>query len=149
MKIALVSDHAGKDLRKKVVTYLENKGYDVLDLGSDKDQSNYAIQGIKLGENISLKNADYGIAICGTGIGITLAANKVRGIRGAVCNEVNLAELTRQHNNANVLGLGARIIDEDKAYEIVEMFLNTEFEGGRHLDRIDAISDYEESCVDC
>ncbi len=149
MKIAIASDHAALELRPAVVKYLEESGYEVIDLGTHKEKANYAIEGIKVGETISLGQADFGIVICGTGIGISIAANKVRGIRAALCNDVETAIITRQHNNSNVLAMGARVIDKPTAFAIVDAFLNTEFEGGRHLDRIDAISDYEESCIDC
>lgn len=149
MKIAIASDHAGVELRPAIIKHLEAKGYEVLDLGTHKEKGNYALEGIKVGETVSLGNADFGIVVCGTGIGISIAANKVRGIRSAVCNDVSLAKITREHNNTNVLALGARIVDEAQAFEIIDTFLTTEFEGGRHLDRVDVISDYEESCIDC
>ncbi len=149
MKIAIASDHAGLELRPAVIKHLESQGHEVLDLGTHKEKGNYALEGIKVGETVSLGNADYGILICGTGIGISIAANKVRGIRAAVCNDVSLAKITREHNNTNVLAMGARLIDEATAMEVVDTFLSTEFEGGRHLDRVDVISDYEESCIDC
>lgn len=149
MKIAIASDHAGLELRPAVIKHLEEKGIEVLDLGTHKEKGNYALEGIKVGETVSLGNADYGIIICGTGIGISIAANKVRGIRAAVCNDESLAKITREHNNSNVLALGARLVSIEDALKIVDTFLSTEFEGGRHLDRIDTISDYEESCVDC
>lgn len=149
MKIAIASDHAALELRPAVVKYLEEKGHEVLDLGTHKEKGNYALEGIKVGETVSLGNAERGIIICGTGIGISIAANKVRGIRAALCNEVEFAKLAREHNNANVLAMGARFIDQETAFAIVDTFLETEFEGGRHLDRIDVISDYEESCIDC
>lgn len=149
MKIAIASDHAGLELRPIVIEHLEKQGHDVLDLGTHKEKANYALEGIKVGETISLGNAEVGIVICGTGIGISMAANKVRGIRAAVCNDVELAKITRQHNNSNVLAMGARLITNEQCISIVDAFLSTEFEGGRHLDRIDAISDYEESCIDC
>lgn len=149
MTIAIASDHAGIELRSKIAKHLEDKGLIVLDLGTHKEKGNYALEGIKVGETVSLGNAEYGIIICGTGIGISIAANKVRGIRAAVCNDVELAKITREHNNSNVLALGARIVNEDEVFNIVDTFLSTSFEGGRHLDRIDVISDYEESCIDC
>ncbi len=149
MKIAIASDHAALELRPAVVEYLKDLGHEVIDLGTHKEKGNYALEGIKVGETVSLGQADYGIIICGTGIGISIAANKVRGIRAAVCNDVSLAKITREHNNTNVLALGARLISEEDAFAIIKTFLETEFEGGRHLDRIDVISDYEESCIDC
>ncbi len=149
MKIAIASDHAGIELRKQIVEYLENKKIEVIDLGTDKERTNYANQGIKVGETIYSGNAYRGIVICGTGIGITIAANKVRSIRAGVCNTTDLAKISREHNDLNVLGLGARIITFEEAKEIVDIFLSTGFEGGRHTDRVFTISDYEESCIDC
>lgn len=149
MRIVIASDHAGIELRKEIVKYLEEKKFVVQDLGRHKEKANYAVEGVKVGENISIGNADKGIVICGTGIGITISANKVRGIRAGVCNNKELAQISRMHNDLNVLGLGARIINKDEAIEIVNTFLTTPFEGGRHEDRIDTISDYEESCVNC
>lgn len=149
MKIAIASDHAGLELRPAIIKHLEAQGHEVLDLGTHKEKGNYALEGIKVGETVSLGNAECGIIICGTGIGISIAANKVRGIRAAICNEVSLAKITREHNNSNVLAIGARLVSEQEALEIVDAFLTTDFEGGRHLDRIDVISDYEESCIDC
>lgn len=149
MKIAIASDHAALELRPAVVKYIESQGHEVLDLGTHKEKGNYALEGIKVGETVSLGNAECGIIICGTGIGISIAANKVRGIRAALCNSVEFAKLAREHNNANVLAMGARFIDEQTAFAIVDTFLTTKFEGGRHLDRVDVISDYEESCIDC
>ncbi len=149
MKLVIGSDHTGIELRQSVIKHLEELGHEVQDCGTFREKANYAVEGIKVAETISMGNGDLGIVICGTGIGISIAANKVRGIRAALCNEVEFAKLTREHNDANVLAMGARFIDEAKALEIVDTFLTTEFEGGRHLDRIDTIIDYEESCIDC
>ncbi len=149
MKLIIGSDHAGKEMREVMFNHLKEQGYDVEDLGSFRDKANYAVEGIKVAENISMGKADFGIILCGTGIGISIAANKVRKVRAALCNSVEYAELAREHNNANVLALGARFLSEDEAKAIIDAFLTTEFEGGRHLDRIDTISDYEESCLDC
>ncbi len=149
MKVVIGSDHAGKELREVVVTYLETQGHEVIDCGTHRERANYAVEGIKVGENISMGNGDLGIIICGTGVGISIAANKVRGVRAALANTVEFAKLAREHNNANVLSMGARFINVDEAKAIVDTFLTTEFEGGRHSDRVDTISDYEESCIDC
>lgn len=149
MKLVIGSDHAGKELREKVVAKLQSEGHEVVDCGTFRETANYAVEGIKVAENISMGGGDLGIIICGTGIGISIAANKVRGIRAALCNTPEFAELSRQHNDANILSMGARFITEEEAYKIVDTFLTTEFEGGRHLDRIDTIADYENSCVDC
>ncbi len=149
MKLVIGSDHAGKELRAEVVNYLQQKGHEVQDCGTFREKANYAVEGIKVAENISMGKGEFGIIICGTGIGISIAANKVRGIRAALCNEVEFAKLSREHNDANILSMGARFIDSEKAFAIVDTFLTTSFEGGRHLDRIDTITDYEESCLDC
>lgn len=147
--IAIASDHAGKDLRVELITLLEKDGYNIMDLGTHRETANYAVEGIKVGENVACGAAVKGIVICGTGIGISIAANKVRGVRCALCHCKEYAELTRQHNDANVLALGARFIDLDTAYDIATTFLTTEYEAGRHEDRVHTIEDYEHSCVDC
>ncbi|MGL4588673.1 MAG: ribose 5-phosphate isomerase B [Mycoplasmatales bacterium] len=149
MKIAVGSDHAGCALRKEIANHLAQKGYEVKDLGTNKDVANYAVEGIKVAENVSMGNADLGIVVCGTGIGISIAANKVKGVRCALVDTVELAKLAREHNNANILALGARVIEKESALAITDAFLETAFEAGRHLDRVDTISDYEESCTDC
>ncbi len=149
MKIALGSDHAGSELRNEIKLYLENKNYEILDCGTFKEVANYATEGIKVGENISYGNADLGILICGTGIGISIAANKVRGIRAAIGYNEEVAKLSRLHNNANVLAIGARFVNHDNVFKIIDAFLTSEFEGGRHEIRVDTILDYEDSCIDC
>ncbi|MGL5021217.1 MAG: ribose 5-phosphate isomerase B [Mycoplasmatales bacterium] len=150
MKIAIGSDHAGFVLRKNVLAWLEKKGYDVIDCGTDNEtSSNYAVEGIKVGENVVIGNADLGIVICGSGVGISIAANKVKGIRAAVASNPEIAKLSREHNDANILALGARFISEKDAIKCVELFLNTKYEGGRHEKRVDTIQDYESCCDDC
>ncbi len=149
MKLIVGSDHAAIDMRNDVVEYLKAKNYDVEDLGTFREKANYAVEGIKVAENISMGKADFGIILCGTGIGISIAANKVRKVRAALCHNVEYAKLSREHNNANILALGARFTETEEALKIIDAFLETEFEGGRHLDRIDTISDYEESCLEC
>ena len=149
MKIIVGSDHAALDLRPKVVEYLISKGHEVVDSGTHRDRANYAVEGFKVAENVAIGNNDLGIVICGTGIGISIAANKVRGIRAALCHNVEYAKLSREHNDANVLALGARFLEEDEVFNIIDAFIKTKFEGGRHLDRVETISDYEHSCIDC
>ena len=150
MKIAIGSDHAGFNLRKKIIAWLEEKGYEVIDCGTENQtSSNYAVEGIKVGENVVMGNADIGIIICGSGVGISIAANKVKGIRAALASTPEIAKLSREHNDANVLALGARFISEKDAIKCVELFLNTKYEGGRHENRVDTIQDYEVCCVDC
>ncbi|MFV0247271.1 MAG: ribose 5-phosphate isomerase B [Mycoplasmatales bacterium] len=149
MKVAIISDHSGIEFRKEIISFLEEKGYEVLDLGTDKEKDNYALKGIMVAENVKMKAADFGIAICGTGIGISIAANKIRGIRCALVSTNDQARLAREHNDANIIALGAREIDVKDACTFVETFLTTKFEGGRHSLRVDTITDYEKSCIDC
>lgn len=141
MKIALAADHGGFELKGKVKSYLLNKGYDVLDLGCDNGEVSvdYPNYGKLCGETVAKGDADKGIVICGTGIGISIAANKVKGIRCALCTNVFMAEMASKHNNANILSLGGRVLDTELALEIVETWLTTEFEGGRHQRRVDML----------
>lgn len=142
MKVALGCDHGGYELKITVKEHLEKQGYEVLDLGCDSKESvDYPIYGKAVGEAVVEKKADCGIVICGTGIGISIAANKVKGVRAGLCMNTTMAKLTREHNNANVLAFGARIIGDVLALEIVDTFLNTEFQGGRHLRRVSMIED--------
>ncbi len=144
MKIAIGNDHAAVELKNHIVKYLEDKGYEMVNLGTDTNEScDYAVYGKKVADAIVSGECDLGILICGTGIGISLAANKVKGIRAAVCSEPYSARLTRQHNNANIIAFGARVVDEKTAETIVDEFLNAEFEGGRHQKRIDQITAIE------
>jgi len=140
MKIAIGSDHGGFELKEKVIKYLIGNGYDILDLGCDSLESvDYPKYGKLVGEAVVNKKADKGIVICGTGIGISIAANKVKGVRAGLCTNTTMARLTREHNDANVLAMGARIIGDILALEMVETFLTTEFEGGRHQKRVDQL----------
>ena len=137
MRIAIGSDHAGFPLKEKVAAYLREKGYDVDDYGTySLDSVDYPVYGVKVGRAVTEGKADRGIVVCGTGIGISIAANKVPGVRAANCTNEYMAKYTRLHNDANVLALGARVVGEGVAEEIVDIFLNTEFEGGRHARRI-------------
>jgi len=140
MKIAIGSDHGGFELKEKVVKFLMENKYEILDLGcNSSDSVDYPKYGKLVGEAVVEKKADKGILICGTGIGISIAANKVKGIRAALCTNTTMARLTREHNDANVLAMGGRIVGDVLALEMVEIFLNTEFEGGRHQKRIDLL----------
>lgn len=142
MKIALGCDHGGYELKETVKKHLEEKGYEILDLGCHSTQSvNYPVYGKAVGNAVVNKEADYGIVICGTGIGISIAANKVKGVRAALCMNTTMARLTREHNNANVLAMGARLLGDVLALEIVDTFLNTEFQGGRHIERVAMLED--------
>lgn len=140
MKIAVASDHGGYELKELIIGYLMGMEHEVIDLGTNSNESvDYPEYGRKCAETVVSKKADKGIVICGTGIGISIAANKVQGARCGLCTSVEMAELTRKHNDANILALGGRILNSDEALSIVEKFLGTEFEGGRHQRRVDAL----------
>ena len=144
MKIGIGNDHAAVDMKNEVVEFLKEKGYEVVNFVTDKkESSNYPEYGRKVAEAVAAGEVDLGILICGTGVGISLAANKVKGIRAVVCSEPYSAKLSRQHNNTNVLAFGARVIGIELAKMIIEEWLNAEFMGGRHQDRIDMITEIE------
>ena len=144
MKIAIGGDHASPKLKAKVVEFLKAKGIEVTDYGTyDSSAVDYPDYALKVAEAVVAKEADLGILICGTGIGISIAANKVKGIRCALCSEPLSARLTRLHNNANMVAVGARVTGPELAKEIVKTFLTTEFEGGRHNRRVDLITAIE------
>ena len=143
MKIAMACDHGGFHLKEHIKKYLEDKGIEVVDHGTySEDSVDYPDYAAKLCEDITsgASGAQKGILICGTGIGISITANKVKGIRAALCHDTFSAEATRQHNDANILAMGARVIGTGLALKIVDTFLNTEFSGEeRHRNRIDQI----------
>ena len=140
MKIAVASDHGGFQLKEHIKKYLESRNIEVLDLGTHSEESvDYPEYGRACGEAVAKGEADKGIVCCGTGIGISIAANKVKGIRCALCTDVHMAEMTKKHNNANILAMGGRTTDPDKAVEITAAWLDTEFEGGRHQRRVDML----------
>ncbi len=139
--VAIACDHAGVELKRALVADLEGKGVKVLDLGTDgKESVDYPDYGYAMGEAIAAGQADKGILICGTGIGISIAANRHKEVRAAVCHNGLVAKLSREHNDANVLALGTRLIGIEVARDCVEKFLNTPFEGGRHQRRVDKLS---------
>ena len=145
MRIAIASDHVGYPLRLQIADYLQGKGYVVIDFGPDgEDRCDYPVYGEKVARAVATGECDLGVLTCGTGIGISLAANKVKGIRAAVCSETYSAKMARMHNDANVVAFGARVVGLDVAKEIVDAFLNAAFEGGRHQNRVDMISALEE-----
>lgn len=142
--IALASDHAGFGYKQKVKKYLDEKGIAYRDYGCpDESSCNYAEYGYLAAKAVSAGECEKGIIICGTGIGISIAANKVNGIRAALCHDVFSAKATRMHNNANILAMGARVIGEGLMFEIIDAFLSTDFEGGRHEARIARIHEIE------
>lgn len=143
MKVALGADHGGYELKEAIKSHLIEKGYEIVDFGTDSTESvDYAFFGEKVGEFV-VKEGILGILCCGTGIGISLAANKVNGVRAACCSDYFSAKMTRAHNNANILALGGRVVGAGLALELVDVFLTTEFEGGRHQRRIDQITAIE------
>ena len=138
--IGIGSDHGGFELKENIKKYLAEREIEVLDLGTDSEASvDYPIYGKACGEAVAEGKADRGIVCCGTGIGISIAANKVEGIRCSLCTDVTMARLTRQHNDSNVLALGGRTTGLQTALDIVAAWLDTEFEGGRHQRRVDML----------
>lgn len=145
MKIAIGNDHVAVEMKNHIIDYLTAKGHELVNFGTDtNERCDYPIYGKKVADAVAKGECEFGILICGTGIGISLAANKVKGIRAAVCSDPYSARLTRQHNNANIIAFGARVIGEATAEMIVDEFLNAEYEGGRHQTRIDMISAIEQ-----
>ncbi|KLO20874.1 MULTISPECIES: ribose 5-phosphate isomerase B [unclassified Marinitoga] len=146
MKIVIGSDHAAYKMKEHIKEYLKNKGIEVIDEGPySEDRVDYPIYAKKVCEKVVSKEADYGILMCGTGLGMSIAANKVKGIRATLAYYPKMAELARQHNNANVLVLGGRTMGFELAEWTVDTFLETSFEGGRHEKRINLISEMEEN----
>lgn len=145
MKIGIGNDHSAVEMKNTIVDYLLEKGYEVVNYGTDSTEScHYPVYGEKVGRAVASGEVDLGIVICGTGLGISLAANKVKGVRAAVCSEPYTARMSREHNNANVLAFGARVIGIEMAKMIVDEWLGAEFLGGRHQERVDMIMAIEE-----
>ena len=141
--IALGSDHGGYELKQEIIRYLEKKGYEYRDYGCDStDSVDYPVYGKLVGEAVASGECERGILICGTGIGISITANKIKGVRAALCTDCCMAEATRQHNDANILALGGRVVGPGLALKIVETFLTTPFSGDdRHVRRIRQIEE--------
>ena len=145
MKIAIGCDHAAYTFTEEIKAYLAEKGHTLIDKGCySAERADYPDHGIAVGEAVASGEAERGIVICGSGIGISIAANKVKGVRCALCSEPLSARLSRNHNDANVLAMGARLIGLEMGKAIVDEWLVAEFEGGRHVGRIEKISRYEE-----
>lgn len=142
MKIALAADHGGFELKEHIKNHLMSREIEIIDLGTNSSESvDYPEYGKACGEAVVQGKADRGIVFCGTGIGVSIAANKVKGVRCALCTNVFMAEMTKKHNDANVLALGGRVIDQELAIKIVETWLDASFEGGRHQRRVDMLND--------
>lgn len=144
MMIAIGCDHGGLNIKNAVIAYLNEKNIDYTDFGCDSaDSVDYPVFAYRVATAVADGKADLGILCCGTGIGISMAANKVKGIRAAVCSDAFTAEMTRRHNDANILCMGGRVIDEPTAVRLADIFLHTGFEGGRHSKRVQMITDIE------
>ena len=144
MKVVIGSDHAGYRLKESVKNFLIGKGMNVEDVGTHSEEStDYPLYAEKVARYIQDGKAERGILICGTGIGMSISANKFRGIRASLCTNEYMARMSRRHNNANILCLGSRVVGEDLALSIVSAWLDEEFEGGRHLKRLTIIEEWE------
>ena len=149
MKIAIGNDHTALEMKEHIKKYLEDKGYTLVDFGTyTAERTDYPIYGKRVADAVASAECDLGILICGTGIGISLAANKVKGIRAAVCSEPYSAEMTRRHNDANIIAFGARVVGVATAERIVDAFLEAEYEGDRHAARVDMIKAIEDGSFD-
>lgn len=144
MRVAMGNDHAATELKWQLMEYVKELGHEVLNFGTDTNEScNYPEFGEKVGRAVAQGEADCGILICGTGVGISIAANKVPGVRAGVCSDATTARLIKEHNNANILALGARIVGTELARDIVKAYLEAEFLGGRHQLRVDMFAQIE------
>ena len=142
MKIAIGNDHIALDLKREIAAHLAALGHEVVNTGTDAaERCDYPVYGKAVARLVAAGEADLGILICGTGVGISLAANKVRGVRCVVCSEPYSAKLSREHNNTNVLAFGARVVGLDLAKMIVDAWLGASFEGGRHARRVDMLEE--------
>ena len=144
MKLAIGNDHVAVDMKNEIKAYLENKGIEIINVGTNTtERFDYPVSGYKVARMVADGKVDAGVLICGTGVGISLAANKVHGIRACVCSDPYTAKLSKQHNNTNIIAFGARVIGIETAKMIVDEWLNAEYEGGRHQTRIDMIAEIE------
>ena len=144
-KIAIASDHAGRELKDELVAFLKDSGVEVLDMGTNSpDRVDYPDFGIPLSQKVSSGEIKKGILICGTGIGMSIVANKFPNVRAALVNDVFTARMAKEHNDANILVIGGRVVGKDLAREMVDTWLKSRFEGGRHQTRLDKISKIED-----
>ena len=146
MKLAIGNDHVAVEMKNEVKAYLEQKGIEIVDVGTNStERFNYPISGYRVAKLVAAGEVDGGVLICGTGVGISLAANKVHGIRACVCSEPYSAKLSKQHNNTNIIAFGARVIGIETAKMIVDEWLNASYEGGRHQVRVEMIAEIEQT----
>ncbi|ABJ73135.1 MAG: ribose 5-phosphate isomerase B [Lactococcus cremoris] len=144
MKLAIGSDHVGFELKPLIIDYLEELGHEVTDFGPfSTERTDYPIYGKKVAEEVAAGHFDGGVLICGTGVGISISANKVRGIRAVVCSEPYSAKLSKEHNNTNIVAFGSRVVGSELAKMIVKEWLEAIYEGGRHAKRIEMITELE------
>lgn len=144
MKIGIANDHTAINLKKELIEFLEKKGHTIVDYGTNEPESfNYALAGQLVSNGVNQKEVECGLAICGTGIGISIACNKIKGIRACACSEPYSAKLSKQHNDSNILCFGARVVGSEVAKMIVEEWLNATYEGGRHAERINTLMSFE------
>ncbi|MDO4475483.1 MAG: ribose 5-phosphate isomerase B [Lachnospiraceae bacterium] len=145
-KLVIGNDHAATDLKKEIMAYLESKGYEVVNVGTDGYEScNYPVYGYRAARMVADGEVDGGILICGSGVGISLTANKVDGVRCCVCSEPYSAKMSREHNNSNMVAFGARVVGPDMAKMIVDAWLEAEFQGGRHETRVNMIMEVQDT----
>ena len=145
MKIGIGNDHTAVDMKNAISEYMKELGHEVVNYGLDTTEScHYPEIGEKVGRAVAQGEVDCAVLICGTGVGISLAANKVNGVRAAVCSDTTTAHLVKEHNNANIIAFGARIVGIEKAKDIVKAYLDAEFQGGRHAIRVDMIAEIEQ-----
>ena len=144
MKIAIGNDHAAVELKNIIKEHLEGQGHEVINVGTDTNAScDYPVYGEKVGRLVASGEAEAGVLICGTGVGISIAANKVKGVRACVCSEPYTAKLSKMHNNSNIIAFGARVVGSEMAKMIVDTWMETEYEGGRHQRRVDMLDAIE------
>ena len=144
MRIAVASDHRGVRVKGLILDQLRGLEHEVIDMGPEESSPvDYPVYASKVAEAVSNGSVDRGILICGSGIGISIAANKVHGIRAALCHNAYTAEMARRHNDANVIAMGGRVVDENTAIEMTRIFLNTDFEGGRHARRVEKLNNIQ------
>lgn len=146
MKLAIGNDHTAIELKNEILKHLEDRGIEVVNVGTDTpERFHYPVAGYKVAKLVAAGEVDGGVLICGTGVGISLAANKVQGIRACVCSEPYTAKLSKMHNNSNIIAFGARVVGAELAKMIVDAWLDAEFEGGRHQTRVDMIMEIEQT----
>lgn len=146
MKLAIGNDHTAVELKNVIASHLKDRGIEVLDIGTNSTQSfDYPISGYRVGRLVASGEVDGGVLICGTGVGISLAANKVPGVRACVCSEPYTASLSKRHNNANIIAFGARVVGDEMAKLIVDSWIDAAYEGGRHQRRVDMLTEIQDT----